>query len=147
MERYYIEHGETIIHNGVRFKVVKDENESPNCKECCFVNDSECLSFECAKEFRMDGVNVVFVKLGILPFEVIRIAEHKYMEYSDACSSVAKEAQKYIDWDDNIGCEYFPSDGVCLTTSEAKVCPADSFFEAVKDKDRISQNDFEKLCI
>lgn len=27
---------------------------------------------------------------------------------------MAQEAQKYIDWNDDITCEYYPADGICL---------------------------------
>ena len=35
-------------------------------------------------------------------FDKIRKASNKYIEYMIACDDVAKEAQKYIDWDDNV---------------------------------------------
>ena len=44
-------------------------------------------------------------------FDKIRKASNKYIEYMIACDDVAKEAQKYIDWDDNVSCEYYPADG------------------------------------
>ena len=59
-----------------------------------------------------------------------------YTSYRQYCDKVAIEAQKYIDWDNDIGCEYFPSDGVCLTTTDAYVCPATAFFGESKRKDR-----------
>ena len=35
-----------------------------------------------------------------------------------ACDDIAKEAQKHIDWDDNVSCEYYPSDGICIMIGE-----------------------------
>lgn len=69
---------------------------------------------------------------------------HLYRQY---CDKVAIEAQKYIDWDNDIGCEYFPSDGVCLTTTDAYVCPATAFFGVIKEKGQISQSEFKSICV
>ena len=41
-------------------------------------------------------------------FDKIRKASNKYIEYMIACDDIAKEAQKHIDWDDNVSCEYYP---------------------------------------
>ena len=54
--------------------------------------------------------------------------------------------QKYIDWDNDIGCEYFPSDGVCLTTTDAYVCPATAFFGVIKERQRHSGQSLCRLC-
>lgn len=70
-----------------------------------------------------------------------------YTSYKQHCDKVAIEAQKYIDWDNDIGCEYFPSDGVCLTTTDAYVCPATAFFEVIKEKGQISQSEFKSICV
>ena len=47
------------------------------------------------------------------------IRDSSYTSYRQYCDKVAIEAQKYIGWDNDIGCEYFPADGVCLTTTDA----------------------------
>lgn len=70
-----------------------------------------------------------------------------YISYRQTCDKVAIEAQKYIDWDNDIGCEYFPSDGVCLTTTDAHVCPAVAFFGVVKEKGKIAQREFMSICV
>lgn len=60
-------------------------------------------------------------------FDKIRKASNKYIEYMIACDCVAKEAQKHIDWDNNVSCEYYPSDGICIMIDE-HVCYANTFF-------------------
>ena len=60
-------------------------------------------------------------------FDKIRKASNKYIEYMLACYDIAKEAQKHIDWDDNVSCEDYPGDGVCIMIEE-HVCPAEIFF-------------------
>lgn len=77
----------------------------------------------------------------------IKKVSDSYIKYLQSCDRVAKEAQKYIKWDKNIGCENFPGDGVCLTTSDTKVCPATSFFSVIEEKGRIDRNEFERICI
>ena len=64
-----------------------------------------------------------------------------YTSYRQYCDKVAIEAQKYIDWDNDIGC------GVCLTTTDAYVCPATAFFGVIKEKGQISQSEFKSICV
>ena len=61
-------------------------------------------------------------------FKKIKRANSKYAEYLSACDKVAKVAQKHINWNDNVGCAYIPSDGLCIEI-EGHVCPATRFFE------------------
>lgn len=77
----------------------------------------------------------------------INEAANSYISYRNCCDKVAIEAQKHIDWDNDIGCEYFPSDGVCLTTTDAYVCPATTFFGVIKEKGKISRSEFISICI
>ena len=35
-----------------------------------------------------------------------------------ACDNVAKEAQKHIDWNNDVSCEYYPGDGICIMIEE-----------------------------
>lgn len=72
-----------------------------------------------------------------------------YTTYQARCDDIAKEAQKYIDWNDNVKCEYFPSDGLCLTidSDRSYVCPVGLFFEYIEEYGVISESDFIKLCI
>lgn len=37
-------------------------------------------------------------------FDKIRKASNKYIEYMIACDDISKEAQKHINWDDNVSC-------------------------------------------
>lgn len=64
-------------------------------------------------------------------YRLIDKASFSYITFRGNCELVAIEAQRYINWDDDIGCDYFPSDGLCLTTTKAHVCPIGFFFAAV----------------
>lgn len=86
----------------------------------------------------------------------IKKACDAYIEYSMACDEVAKEAQKYIDWDDSVSCEYFPSDGLCITATTflggmydmpESVCSATIFFKEAELKGKLSEKDFKAICI
>lgn len=74
-------------------------------------------------------------------------ASSSYISYRQNCDKVAIEAQKYIDWDNDIGCECFPSDGICLTTTDAFVCPATIFFSTIKEKGEIGHSEFKSICV
>lgn len=92
--------------------------------------------------------------------ELILKAYSEHSNYVKDCSNIAKLAQEYIDWDENIGCEYFPADGICLTAvapleyysrhelSEC-VCPAPLFFEYIHEHglSKIKYRDFRSLCV
>ena len=73
-----------------------------------------------------------------------------YDNYRRYCHRVAAEAQKYIDWNDDVNCEYYPSDGLCLNleTDRAYVCPVNSFFSYIKDNNltSITEDKFKLLC-
>lgn len=81
-------------------------------------------------------------------FDKIRIAEYKYLEYMLACDGIVIEAQKHIDWNNDISCEYYPGDGVCLMIEE-QVCPASIFFELVEESENgmVDENTYMKNCI
>lgn len=78
---------------------------------------------------------------------LINEADESYISYRKHCDKVAIEAQKYVNWDSHIGCEYFPSDGVCLTTTDASVCPATAFFRIIKEKGKIDLSEFKSICV
>lgn len=73
-----------------------------------------------------------------------------YGDYKRHCNYVAKEAQKYIDWND-VYCEYYPSDGLCLNleTDRAYVCPVNRFFSYIENNNltSITEDEFKSLCI
>lgn len=92
--------------------------------------------------------------------ELIVSANKYYTKYTKDCDKIAKLAQKYIDWDESIGCEYFPADGICLTAIASKefdsyyslaecVCPASLFFRYIYENNlsKIEYKDFKTLCI
>lgn len=89
--------------------------------------------------------------------ESIQQANKSYIAYQQACDTLAMAAQKYIDWDDDVCCQYFSSDGLCiLVTLPEKysrldllecVCPVEVFFEAVKAGKSISPAEFKSMSI
>lgn len=81
-------------------------------------------------------------------FDKIRKASNKYIEYMIACDNVAKEAQKHIDWNNDVSCEYYLGDGICVMI-EAHVCPATIFFDLVEELENgmIEKNTYMKICI
>lgn len=84
-------------------------------------------------------------------------AENAYYLYRERCGHVAEEAQKYIDWDNNVGCEYLPYDGLCILATipdeysnggiPESVCPASTFFSFVKSREKITEQEFKSICI
>lgn len=64
-------------------------------------------------------------------FDKIRKASIKYQGYMLDCYDIAEEAQKHIDWSDDVSCEYYPGDGVCIMIEE-HVCRAVVFFDLVE---------------
>lgn len=81
-------------------------------------------------------------------FDKIRKASNKYIEYMIACDDISKEAQKHIDWDDNVSCEYYPSDGICIMIDE-HVCYANTFFDLVEESENgmIDRKTYMRNCI
>ena len=55
-------------------------------------------------------INIPFE--NILKERAIICIAYKYQGYMLDCYDIVKEAQKYIDWSDNVSCEYYPGDGV-----------------------------------
>lgn len=81
-------------------------------------------------------------------FDKIRKASIKYTEYILECDCVAKEAQKHIDWNNDVSCEYYPGDGVCIMIDE-NVCRAVTFFDLVEESENgmIDRETFMGNCI
>lgn len=65
-----------------------------------------------------------------------------------ACDCVAKEAQKHIDWDNNVLCEYYPGDGICIMIEE-HVCFIDTFLDLVEESENgmLDRETFMRNCI
>lgn len=84
-------------------------------------------------------------------------ADDAYINYRHRCEAVAKEAQKYIDWDDRVSCEYLSADGLCILATIPDncnaggmpecVCPATIFFSFVKSKEAITPQEFREISI
>ena len=89
--------------------------------------------------------------------KLLNNADDAYINYRRRCESLAKEAQKYIDWDDKVSCEYLPADGLCILATIPDdcntsgmpecVCPADVFFSSVKSKEAITAQEFKAISI
>lgn len=81
-------------------------------------------------------------------FNKIRKVSNKYVEYMIACYDIAKEAQKHIDWSDNVSCKYYPGDRICIMIDE-HVCPAAIFFDLVEESKNgmIDRETFIRNCI
>ena len=80
-----------------------------------------------------------------------------YNAYLYCCDNVAKEAQKYIDFDDSVSCEYVSGTGVSILASVPYdsntdgmpecVCPAKYFFSFVKSKKSITPQEFKSISV
>lgn len=81
-------------------------------------------------------------------FDKIRKASIKYTEYILKCDCVAKEAQNHINWSDDVSCEYYPGDGICIMIDE-HVCYANTFFDLVEESGNgmIDREMFIRNCI
>jgi hypothetical protein len=81
-------------------------------------------------------------------FDKIRKVSNKYVEYMIACYDIAKEAQKHIDWSDNVSCKYYPGDRICIMIDE-HVCLAAIFFDLVEESENgmIDRETFMRNCI
>ncbi len=81
-------------------------------------------------------------------FDKIRKASIKYQEYMLDCYDISKEAQKHIDWNNDVSCEYYPGDGVCIMIDE-NVCRAVTFFDLVEESENgmIDREIFMRNCI
>lgn len=81
-------------------------------------------------------------------FRKIKKANKKYVEFLLACDKVAKAAQKHIDWNDDVNCNYLPGDGLCIEI-EANVCPVTRFFELpeIIGDDMIDEHTYKVNCI
>ncbi len=87
----------------------------------------------------------------------IRKADKAYTTYQQACDELAIEAMKHIGWDDNVGCQHFPADGLCILATLPDdcglsglpecVCPVESFFESVEAGNIISPEEFKSMSI
>jgi hypothetical protein len=81
-------------------------------------------------------------------FDKIRKTVIEYQGYMLDCYDIAKEAQRHIDWDNNVSCEYYPADGICIMIDE-HVCYANTFFDLVEESKNgmIDRKTFMRNCI
>lgn len=81
-------------------------------------------------------------------FDKIRKSSIKYTEYILECDCVAKEAQKHIDWNNDVSCEYYPGDGICIMI-DGHVCYANTFFDLVEESENgmLDRGTFMRNCI
>ncbi len=52
----------------------------------------------------------------------MKAADNAYINYRHRCETISREAQKYIDWDDKVSCEYIPADGLCILATVPDDC-------------------------
>ena len=61
-----------------------------------------------------------------------------------------EEYKKYnpLDWDNNVSCEYYPGDGICIMIDE-HVCYANTFFDLVEESENgmLDRGTFMRNCI
>lgn len=89
--------------------------------------------------------------------KLLKNTDDSYINYRHKCEALAKEAQKFIDWDDRVSCEHLPADGLCILATIPDdcsiggmpecVCPADLFFSSVKSKEAITPQEFKAISI
>lgn len=81
-------------------------------------------------------------------FDKVRKASNKYIEYILDCYDITKEAQKHIYWNNDVSCEYYPGDGICIMIEE-HVCPAEIFFDLVEESENgmVDKKTFMRNCI
>lgn len=81
-------------------------------------------------------------------FDKIRKASIKYQGYMLDCYDIVKEAQKHIDWNNDVSCEYYPGDGICIMIEEY-VCSAEIFFDLVEESENgmVDKKTFMRNCI
>lgn len=79
-----------------------------------------------------------------------------YNDYLCCSDLLAKEAQKYIDFDDSVSCEYINGVGLSILVTLPEtgdyaipecVCPVVGFFEYAKEKGKLSVNDIKELSL
>lgn len=90
--------------------------------------------------------------------KLLKRADKSHSIFQHDCEEIAKEAQKYIDWDDNIGCGYYagsglcieatapPKDGYWLNQSAECLCTVSAFISLIEGKNKVSYEEFFKLC-
>ena len=88
--------------------------------------------------------------------KVIDDAIESYDTYLRYCNHLAVEAQRYIDFDNFVSCEYINGVGLSILVTLLEtddytipecVCPVVGFFEYAKGKDKLSVDDIKKLSL
>ena len=74
-----------------------------------------------------------------------------YIKADGKAQLIATEAQKYIDWDDNITCEYINGDGLVLCHEGDEfipsVVPVSNFFDLALKNGKVSEEEFALMNI
>ena len=84
--------------------------------------------------------------------EKIDLAITAYEEFRLNCDAISREAQKYIDFIDDISCDFYPSDGICICVDTPEyhiplVITASTFFETVQKKGKLTYEDLKLIAI
>lgn len=64
--------------------------------------------------------------------KILISAYNNYDKFKRSCDLIAVEAQKHINWNNDISCYYYPGDGICIEINE-HVCSVNKFFELVDE--------------
>ena len=84
--------------------------------------------------------------------EKIDLAITAYVKFRSKCEIISREAQKYIDFVDDISCDFYPSDGICICVNTAEysmplVILASTFFETAQKKGKLTHEDLKLITI
>lgn len=79
----------------------------------------------------------------------IEKAHKKHDEFMGICDVIATEAKKHILCTDEISCDFYPGDGICLCVdgmdNTPYVIPANTFFKYAKSKEGMLSDDEIRL--
>ena len=79
----------------------------------------------------------------------IEKAHKKHNEFMGVCDVIVTEAKKHILYTDEISCDFYPGDGICLCVdgmdSMPYVVPASTFFKYAKSKEGVLSDDEIRL--
>lgn len=76
-------------------------------------------------------------------------AHKKHNEFMGVCDVIVTEAKKHILYADDISCDFYPGDGICLCVDGIDnmpyVIPASTFFRYAKSKEGMLSDDEIRL--
>ena len=94
---------------------------------------------------RKNGRQRIMRTRDIMKF--VEKAHKKHNEFMGVCDVIVTEAKKHILYTDEISCDFYPGDGICLCVdgmdSMPYVVPATTFFKYAKSKEGAPLHDDE----